>query len=150
MINDKHYFLQRDSKTNEMVYIEYSKLDGYHIVPKTKKQDAIEVNKIVFVSPSLSEKLIKKKIDKKIEYLLKILRSIDDDSDPSGDIIKKSLVDAERLKLSIINTYVKYLGNTYQGLTLKKIQIIINQLRLKLYMLKENDYQIYENKGKGR
>lgn len=150
MINDKHYFLQRDSKTNEMVYIEYSKLDGYHIVPKTKKQDAIEVNKIVFVSPSLSEKLIKKKIDKKIEYLLKILRSIDDDSDPSGDIIKKSLVDAERLKLSIINTYVKYLGNTYQGLTLKKIQIIINQLRLKLYMLKENDYQIYESKGKGR
>ena len=33
----------------------------------------------------------------------------------------------------ILNEYRKYLGNTYQSLTLKKIQIIINQLRIKLY-----------------
>ena len=42
-------------------------------------------------------------------------------------------MDAERLKLMILNEYRKYLGNTYQSLTLKKIQIIINQLRIKLY-----------------
>ena len=42
-------------------------------------------------------------------------------------------MDAERLKLMILNEYRKYLGNTYQRLTLKKIQIIINQLRIKLY-----------------
>lgn len=52
----------------------------------------------------------------------------------------------------LINTYVKYLGNTYHSLTLKKIQIIINQLRLKLYMLKEKEYTYDYNelKGKGR
>lgn len=47
----------------------------------------------------------------------------------------------------IISTYVKYLGNTYQSLTLKKIQIIINELRLKLYMLKDsNNYIQISNK----
>ena len=46
-------------------------------------------------------------------------------------------MDAEKLKLQIINNYVKYLGHTYQSLTLKKIQIIINQLRFKLYTIRD-------------
>lgn len=152
MNQEKNYFLHRDQTTSELVYIEYNKMDGYNIVPKTKKKDAIEVNKIVFVSPTLSEKLIKKKIDKKVSALLEILRQLDEDEDPSGTTIKQSLVEAERLKLMLINTYIKYLGNTYQSLTLKKIQIIINQLRLKLYMLKEPEYKYNynENKGRGR
>ena len=150
MKKEKNYFLHKDQSTSELVYIEYNKMDGYNIVPKAQKKDAIEVNKIVFVSPTLSEKLIRKKIEKKITSLINALKEIDED--PSGDIIKKSLVEAERLKLMLINTYVKYLGNTYHSLTLKKIQIIINQLRLKLYMLKEKEYTYDYNelKGKGR
>ena len=53
------------------------------------------------------------------------------------NIIKRNLMDAEKLKVQIINNYVKYLGNTYQSLTLKKIQIIINQLRFKLYTVRD-------------
>ena len=152
MKKEKNYFLHKDQSTSELVYIEYNKMDGYNIVPKAQKKDAIEVNKIVFVSPTLSEKLIRKKIEKKITSLINALKEIDEDEDTSGDIIKKSLVEAERLKLMLINTYVKYLGNTYHSLTLKKIQIIINQLRFKLYMLKEKEYTYDYNglKGKGR
>ena len=137
MKKEKNYFLHKDQSTSELVYIEYNKMDGYNIV---------------FVSPTLTEKLIRKKIEKKITSLINALKEIDEDEDPSGDIIKKSLVEAERLKLMLINTYVKYLGNTYHSLTLKKIQIIINQLRLKLYMLKEKEYTYDYNelKGKGR
>lgn len=139
MGENKSFFLQKDKKTNETIYIEYKNIDGYKIKPKTTKEDAIEVTQIVFASPKLSEKIIKKKIEKKIAYLLNILNSLDeDDSSCTGDIIRKSLVDAERFKLMLISTYTKYLGNTYQSLTLKKIQIIINELRLKLYMLKDN------------
>lgn len=153
MKNEKNYFLHRDNTTGEMVYIEFDKLDGYHIAPKANKPDAISVNKIVFTSPTLSEKLIKKKIDKKITYLLAKLREIDEgDTDPTGTTIRDTLMEAERLKLMIINTYVKYLGNTYQSLTLKKITLIVNQLRYKLFMLKENDYEntYINNHGKSR
>lgn len=153
-MNNKGYYLQKDKKTNETVYIEYKNIDGYKVTPKTKKEDAIEVNKIVFVSPTMSEKLVKKKIEKKITYLLNKLREIEDndEDDDSGDAIRQTLMEAERLKLMIIRTYVRYLGNTYQSLTLRKIQIIINQLRVKLYMLRDNslDNENYIEKGRGR
>ena len=39
------------------------------------------------------------------------------------------------------DNYVKYLGHTYESLTLKKIQIIINELRFRLFAIKEKNQQ---------
>lgn len=133
-MNKKNYFLKKDSKSGEILYLEYDKIKGYNITPKSNIYDAIKVDKIVFVNPSLSEKIIKKKIDIKIKQLLKKLSEIEEgDNGNDEDGIRQSLMDAERLKLNILNNYRKYLGNTYQSLTIKKIQVIINQLRIKLY-----------------
>jgi len=140
-----NYYLYRDQHTGEMLYLEYDKIKGYPITPKTKIEDAIKVNKIIFVNPTLSEKLIKKKVEIKIRYLIKMLEEFD--SEPSGGdegSIKATLMDAERLKLSILNNYRKYLGNTYGSLSIKKVQIIINQLRIKLYN-KINQRRFFEN-----
>lgn len=130
----KNYYLHRNSKTGEILYLEYNKIDGYPITPKTEIENAIKVNKIVFVNPGLSEKLIRKKIEIKIRTLLAQLEKFDED--PTGGDegeIRYSLMEAERLKLNILTKYVKYLGNTYGSFSIKKIQIIINQLRIKLY-----------------
>lgn len=158
-MNRKNYFLKKDSLTGEILYLEYDKLNGYNITPKSNIYDAISVNKIVFVNSSLSEKIIKKKIDIKIRHFLKILETIDEDDGDNEDGVRQSLMDAERLKLNILNTYRKYLGNTYQSLTLKKIQVIINQLRIKLYNTMNNKrrgsmfndlYYLEEDEYKGR
>jgi len=155
MILDKNnYSLSREDKGNEVVYFEYDKVDGYKVSPKAKKKDSIEVSKIVFVNDSLSEKIIRKKIDKRIEKLLLELKLIEEGASDEGGI-KRSLMDAEKLKVQIINNYIKYLGHTYQSLTLKKIQIIINQLRFKLYTMNDirrynNDYNQYEEYGSRR
>lgn len=144
-MNKGNYYLHKDKLSGEVLYLEYDKIKGYDITPKTKIEDAIRVNKIVFVNPSLSEKIIKKKIEIKIRYLIKTLDEFE--SDPSGGdeaAIRNSLMDAERLKLNILNTYVKYLGNTYGSFSIKKIQIIINQLRIKLYD-KVTQRRIYES-----
>lgn len=130
----KNYYLHKDKRSGEILYLEYDKINGYSITPKTKIEDAIRVNKIVMVNPTLSEKLVKKKIEVKIRYLIKMLQEFEDD--PSGgseEGIKYTLMDAERLKLNILNNYRKYLGNTYGSFTIRKIQIITNQLRMKLY-----------------
>ncbi len=130
----KNYYLKRDNKTGEIMYMEFDKINGYKITPKSDIYDGIKVDKIVFVNPSLSEKIIKKKIDIKIRKLLRELKTIDEDDDgTSADSIRQTLMEAERLKLNIIKNYCKYLGVNYQTLTLKKVQIIINQLRIKLY-----------------
>ena len=154
----KNYYLKKDSKTGEIIYLEYNKLDGYNITPKTKVEDAIRVNKIVFVNPTLSEKLIRKKIEIKIRYLLRKLIEIDEDGGNDEEGIRYTLMEVERLKLNILNNYVKYLGNTYQSLTIKKIQVITNQLRIKLYncinkrraIEMENLYYLEEDEYRGR
>ena len=149
-MDKKNYSLSREDRGNEIVYFEYDKINGYKVTPKAKKKDSIEVNKIIFVNDSLSEKIIRKKIDKKINQLLLELKLIEEGASDEGGI-KRSLMDAEKLKVQIINNYIKYLGHTYQSLTLKKIQIIINQLRYKLYTMNdprkfENEYNQYESR----
>jgi len=142
-MDNKSYHISKSKTKKETMYLEYEKMDGYKVNPKVNKKDAIAVNKIVFVNPEFSEKIIRKKIDKKIDYLLSQLKLID--SDDSGDTgtIKKTLLDAEKLRIQIINEYVKYLGHTYESLTLKKIEIIINKLRFKLYTMKELERENY-------
>ena len=124
-----NYFISRDIQSGEVVYLEYNK-NGYKVSPKTKKKDAIEVNKIVFVSPSLTEKLLKKKINNKISKLLLELNTFyeEDSSDPDseGIRVRDMLKEAEKLKLNLINNYKTYLDGNYTGLTLKKLQIIID------------------------
>ena len=152
-----NYYIERNSDTKEMVYVEFEKMPCYEVKPRVSKEDAIRVDKIVFVSPTMSEKLIKKKIDRKIEKYLQVIKIIeeDDGSATSGDI-RKFLVDAERYKLKIINEYAKFLGNTYTGLTLEKMQLIIKELRSKLYFkqMKESFFrkieEVPEKKGKSR
>ena len=39
-----NYFISKDNKSGEIVYLEYDK-EGYKVTPKRKKEDAIEVNK---------------------------------------------------------------------------------------------------------
>ena len=136
-MDNRSYSVSRSEKSCESVYFEYDKVDGYKVSPKAKKKNEIEVSKIVFVNDSMSEKVIRRKIDKKIAYLLSQLKILEEDGTTDEGSIRRSLMDAEKLKLQIINNYVKYLGHTYQSLTLKKIQIIINQLRFKLYTIRD-------------
>lgn len=158
-----NYYVQRDDNSGQTIFIEFNKLSGYNVLPKIKKEDEIEVSKIVFINPSFSEKIIKKKINNKINALLRLLDEIEDSDDGSEDAIRQSLLEAERLKLTIINSYIKYLGSEYRGLTLKKLEIIIKKLRTKLYLMKEknnildmefNNYFkdpiVSEKKGRGR
>ena len=133
-MNNKSYYVSKTRKSKETRFLELEKLNGYKVTPKVKESDAIGVSKIIFVNDDFSEKIIRKKVDRKIASLLAKLKQIDEEGDGSNSTIKRSLMDAEKLRMQLINTYVKYLGHTYHSLTLKKIDIIIEQLRYKLYV----------------
>ena len=157
----RNYFINKDNKTGEIVYLEYDK-NGYSVAPKAKKKNDIEVNKIVFVSPELTSKLLKKKIDIKINKLLNEYNTIDDDEDDdNGSRLRDKLKEAERLKITILNEYGKYLTDAYIKLTLKKLELIIDGYRSKLYSLRTkkqkevflqmfNQIEDNEKKGRGR
>ena len=106
-MDNKSYYISKSKTKKDTMYLEYEKMDGYQVNPKVNKKGAITVNKIVFVNPELSEKIIRKKIENRINYLLSMLKRIDEED--GGDIgtIQKTLMDAEKLRLQIINEYVK-------------------------------------------
>ena len=162
------YFINRDNKSGEVIYLEYNK-NGYKVSPKAKRKDAIEVNKIVFVSPSLTEKLLKKKINNKISKLLLELNTFyeedNGDDEASGIRVRDMLMEAEKLKFNLINNYKKYLDGKYASLTLKKIQIIIDgyksrvqavtykkqkQMFMEMFARVNMDIEEENKRGKGR
>lgn len=163
-----NYFISKDSKTGEVVYLEYNK-NGYKVTPKVKDKDSIEVNKIVFVSPTLTEKLLKKKINTRISKLLLELNTFyeEDEGSTESDAsrVRNQLKEAEKLKNNLINNYKKYLDGKYTSLTLKKLQIIIDgfnsrmqaiidkkQKQMMLEMIARTGF-VYEEdtkRGKGR
>ena len=150
-MESKTYKIDRKSNSLDIVNLEYSNIDGYKIKPKVNKENTIKVNNIIFTNPSLIKKIIKKKINIKIKELKDIEAGT---NDSTGDI-QKSLMKAEKLRIAIIEKYVKYLGNTYQSLCLNKIQIIINELRYKLFTKintnqNVNYIEFEENRKKGR
>lgn len=147
MMNKKSsYYVSKNKDKKEIVCFEIENVVGYELKPKVKNKDSIQVSKIVIVNPEFSEKIIRKKIDKKITYLLDQLKIIDqdDNGDNEGDI-RRSLMDAEKLRLQILNKYIKYLGHTYGSLTMKKIQLITEQLRYKLYYIEVMKREMYLN-----
>lgn len=163
-----NYFISKDVNSGEVVYLEYNK-NGYKVSPKARMKDAIEVNKIVFVSPTLTEKLLKKKINNKMSKLLLELNTFYDEDDGEDDDastrVRNQLMEAEKLKFNIINNYKKYLDGNYTGLTLKKLQIVIDgfhsrmnaivnrrQKQILEEMIARNNYDYEEEtkKGKGR
>ena len=149
-MKNESYKVEKVKKSRDLVYLEYDNLDGYCIKPKVKEDDAIEVSKIVFVNKDITEKIIKKKIDKKIQELLDFLNS--DDSSDHGSL-EKNLMVCEKLRMQIIEKYVKYLGNTYQKLTLDKLQIIMNEIKFKLFsnsLYTDREVEYMEKKGTGR
>ena len=146
MNNKSSYYVSKNKYKKEIVCFEIENVVGYELKPKVKNKDGIQVSKIVIVNPEFSEKIIRKKIDKKITYLLDQLKIIDQDDsgDNEGDI-RRSLMDAEKLRLQILNKYIKYLGHTYGSLTMKKIQLITEQLRYKLYYIEVMKREMYLN-----
>ena len=154
-MESKTYKIDRKSNRLDIVNLEYSNIDGYKIKPKVNKENTIKVYNIIFTNPSLIKKIIKKKINIKIKELLKELKDIEAGTNDSTGDIQKSLMKAEKLRIAIIEKYVKYLGNTYQSLCLNKIQIIINELRYKLFTKintnqNVNYIEFEENRKKGR
>ena len=146
MNNKRRYYVSKNKDKKEIVCFEIENVVGYELKPKVKNKDGIQVSKIIIVNPEFSEKIIRKKIDKKITYLLDQLKIIDqdDNGDNEGDI-RRSLMDAEKLRLQILNKYIKYLGHTYGSLTMKKIQLITEQLRYKLYYIEVMKREMYLN-----
>ena len=69
MGNVQKFLVVKNNDSKEIKYFEYKKIKGYNITPKNnvKFEDAINVDKMILINPSLIEKMVDKKVKRKLE-----------------------------------------------------------------------------------
>ena len=151
-VNQK-FLVVKNKDEKEIKYFEYDKVKGYNISPKNnvKFEDAINVNRMILINPSLIEKMVDKKVKRKFAYLVNMISFVcDNDDDESGDGLYLALDQAEKFRMELINKYKKYIQEEKFALLEKKIAILEDELKLRIkYHVK--DYEdTMEKEGKRR
>lgn len=130
----------------------FNELKGYKVTPKNGivRSNMIKVDHMNVIDPLLIENLLQKKIEKKIEMLIfKIVNVMDSDDD--GDV-QKALTEAERIKYILVNEYSEFLEKEYIRKMSKKLDIIVDELRVRMLVKYHynNTLSYEEEKGKSR
>ncbi|MDD3392645.1 MAG: hypothetical protein PHE54_03815 [Bacilli bacterium] len=133
-------------RDNTIVYIDYDKTKGFKVKPRNSvKYDGIKVNSLLLIKPSFIEKILKRKIKRKLElyldYIVNIINSEDDD-----DSARHALNEVTRYRILVMNNYRAYLNDKYYELLMKKLDLIENELNLKLQTIEMNHF--FENTSK--
>lgn len=134
------YYLNRQPKTGEIIYINYDQYKGYNVVPKNNvKYDGIKVNKMIIVKPSMIEKILKRKIKNRLDlYLKTIIELMEEADDGNSSGVREALNELTRFKNIIKYKYEKYLEEKYIKILNKKIELLEYELKKKLMVLKES------------
>lgn len=142
-MKEQKYYLYKKGEDKEIIYLDYDKLKGFEFNPKSKlKKDAISVNKMVIIKPSMIEKILRKKVKNKLNLYLKlIIKHIEDDDDDDGETLREALNDVTRYKSIVEYKYKKYLDKKFYNILLKKIAILEYEIKLKMVKAINNSYE---------
>ena len=151
---DTRYLIVKNKKDKSITYFEYDKMEGYDLSPKKgiKIQDAINVNKVVIINPTLANKVAKKKVDIKFRRLVELLNTIFESDDESGTAYHEGLNEVEKLRQELINKYKKHLDDDEFDTMEKKLGILEHELKVRLFYLEQAfEYQEeYEHTHEGK
>ena len=126
-----HYFIKKDKYEGYIIFINYNKSKGYKVNPKGKLENAIYVNEMTIIKPSLIKKIIKRKIRIMLE-------TIESESDSDARI---ALGDIERYRKIINKKYSIYLDDKYMMLLNQKMDILERECKNNI---KDDIYYEYE------
>lgn len=153
---DKKYLIVKDKKDSAITYFEYDNMEGYDLSPKknVKIKDAINVNKVVIINPSLMNKVASKQVNLKFKRLLQFITVIFEDDDTSGNAYREGLNEISKLRLEAKTKYFHYMKQEEIDMIEKKLDILEHELKLRLYYLEQQyqyNYDIeHTHEGKSR
>ena len=144
MAESSRLLIVKEKDSKEIKYFDYDKLDGYNL--KMKKDlhfmDAIDVNRVIIINPSFIDKVVTRKINAKFDRLINMIQIIcENDDDESGEGYRIALDEANKLKMELWNKYRKYLAKEKLDLMIKKIEILEDELNLRLNVLMNSLYE---------
>lgn len=152
MGKEQKFLVVKNKDSKEIKYFEYDKISGYNIKPNPnlKFQDAINVNKMILINPSLIEKMVDKKIKRRFDYLINLLSVVYENDDDTGEGLKLALNEAEKFRIELNNKYRQYINEEKFDLLQRKIAILEDELYLRMQFVLDKVNDIEEEKGKSR
>ena len=152
MGKEQKFLVVKNKDSKEIKYFEYDKISGYNIKPNPnlKFQDAINVNKMILINPSLIEKMVDKKIKRRFDYLINLLSVVYENDDDTGEGLKLALNEAEKFRTELNNKYRQYINEEKFDLLQKKIAILEDELYLRMQFVLDKVNDREEEKGKSR
>lgn len=154
---NQRFLVIKNKDSKAIKYLEYDKLDGYKVHPKQNVRftNAINVNKMIIINPSLIEKIIDRKIKHKFNSLINLLSFVYENEDAStSDGLDLALNEAEKFRIETINKYRTYLTDEKLKLMEKKIEILEDEIKLrKQYFINEQfnrEFEEEKKEGKSR
>ena len=127
------YVIVKDRKTEEIIYVSYLGRKGFGVKPRNHvlSDEMIKVNEMVIINPTLIRKLVDKKCKRTLEKIIRLLSFMYDDHDDSGGTCGLILDEIARFKNLLENKYQEYMEEEDFKLTLKKLEIIKNEVELR-------------------
>ena len=142
----KGILLVKKNKFQKIKKISLKKLKGFSFKPKNKSlKNGVQVNKLVIINPSFTETILKKKIKNRLElYLRFIISLLDEDDDTDITDLRAALNDLTRYRQIIEKKYLLYLDKKYAEMLLKKIDMLEEELKMKIvnFQPKEKEDEI--------
>ncbi len=147
---NQRYLIVKEKNSKEIKYFEYDKIAGYDIKPNAKIKDAINVNKMILINPSLIHKMVDKKVSKRFEQLLRLITYVfESPDDGTGSGYRQVLDEISKLRTEANNKYRAYMEEEKYELLLKQLGLLEYETKARLETL----YEIYQNSyysGKSR
>lgn len=158
MADNSKYFVVKDRNDLSITYFEYDKVQGYDLQPKNVKiKDAIDVNRMIIINPSMIEKLAFRKVQGKFQKIVKMVMyvlSLSIEDEGSGSAYHEALNEVSRLRLELFMHYQNKLKKEVFDDFCKKLDLFEQELQVRMYYyrmnyqsLKQNDI---EREGKSR
>ena len=153
MGKEQRFLVVKNKDSKDIKYFEYDKISGYNIKtnPKLKFQDAINVNRMILINPSLIEKMVDKKIKRRFDYLINLLSIVYENDDDTGEGLQLALDESEKFRNELCNKYKQYVKEEKYELLLKKIAILEDELYLRMqYLMNKELFMEPEEKTSGK
>lgn len=134
------YTFERKVPLKKVIVFNYQPDLGFAIIPKNdaKRKDIISVRHVVLFKSTFIEKIIKLKIERKLQVYLKRLYNITTASEETEEA-KALITEITNYKQFLISNYVKYLSIDYSDLIMKKMQLLLNELRMQQHLKVNNE-----------
>lgn len=149
------FLIVKEKNSKATKYFDSNNLNGYNLTTKKNVHfsDAIDINRVIIVNPAFIDKVATKKINSKFNKLVNMMQIVCEvgDEDESGEGYRIALDEANKLKMELLNKYRNYISEQKLELMIKKIEILEDELKLRLDLLLNKTLMQEElNKGHSR